>query len=292
VLAAGDDEEEDMTVAEAAERVAGAFESGVAPWSRPYHLRLLRGRPVWGLPVDAATGRPINGVDTWLLELSAIDGEYRNCYWATRQAWEEMGAVVVRGERTPVVGEDGDNGTRSGRILYNLEQVEVRRGGPVAALERFWVAPRTSDYDQARRLVRATGARIVTGDKPYYCRVGHRDWIEMPPDSRFSFPSDYWSVLFHELVHYVVLGLNRLCWDGDDMQGELIAEIGAAILTAHCGIPMRGHLGVYREHDLGDLVTAWIGAMRADAAYLVGACDVAWKAADFVVGMYGWGLRI
>jgi antirestriction protein ArdC len=267
-----------MTAEEASERVAAALEAGFAPWSRPHRLRCA-----WGLPVNAATGQPYRGINTWLLELAAIRRGYRTRYWATREQWREIGAEVVRHEGTPILADLGDEWTSGEHLLYAVEQVEVRRGVPASALDRFCIAPRQPDYALARRLVTGTGARIVTGDGAFYHRVGRRDWIEMPPVSVYKEIDTFWVVLFHELIHWVVLGLDRLGWDGDPIQGELIAELGAAILTAHCGIPMRDDLATRRRHLLGDLVAGWISGLRGDAAYLAEACVLVWRAADYVL---------
>jgi antirestriction protein ArdC len=242
-----------MTASEASERIAAAFEAGIAPWSR-WDRRL---RLVWGLPADAATRKSIRGVATWLLELTAIENGYRNRYWATRRQWWDLGAEVMRHESTPIVAAQEGAG-----LLYNVEQVAVRHRGPLAALECFWVAPSGANYALVRRLVDATGARIVTADQPCYCRVGDRDLIGMPPVSRGVHIDDFWWVLFHELVHWVGMGPSRLCWVGDAIQNELIANLGAAILSARCGIPACRSLATERRHPLGDLVEGWIAGIR------------------------------
>ena len=93
----------------------------------------------------------------------------------------------------------------------------------------------------------------------------------------------YWSVLFHELIHWVVLGRNRLCWDGTYSQGELIAEMGATILTNRCGIPM--------SHDLagnGEHVEAWVNGIREDLGYLTHASAVAEVASSHVLNPSRW----
>ena len=51
---------------------------------------------------------------------------------------------------------DEDGRTEGELVLYNLEQVAVRRGAPVVSLDRFWVAPPTfPDYDLAQQLLEA-----------------------------------------------------------------------------------------------------------------------------------------
>jgi hypothetical protein len=65
----------------------------------------------------------------------------------------------------------------------------------------------------------------------------------------------------------------------------LIAEMGVAILTDYCGIPMRCDTVDYRRQLLGDLVEGWVAGIRGDPAYLSDACDVAWKAAEYILAM-------
>jgi antirestriction protein ArdC len=271
-----------MTLEEASERIAAAFEAGIAPWSRSSRLFIT-----CGLPVNAATSKRYGGVNTWLLELAAIDRMYRNKFWATRRQWQNLGGVVVRGEGTPVI-DDGDREQSDGdRVLFNLEQVEVRRGAPVAALERFWVAPETfPDYDLARRLVHATGARVVPGERSI-CVVHadtSKDYIAMKPVDRYWGGDNYWwSVMFHELTHWVVLGYRRLRWRGEYSQGELIADIGATNLTNRCGIPMRDAL-----RDQQEYAEDWINQIRENIGYLTLACAVAEVATGYVMNDGPW----
>jgi antirestriction protein ArdC len=268
-----------MTTKEASERIAAAFEAGIAPWSRSSRLFIT-----CGLPVNAATGQPFRGVNTWLLELTAIERRFKNRFWATREQWEHLGAVIVRGEGTPVVADGEVEQTGEERLLFNLEQVDVRRGAPVAALERFWVAPLTfPDYDLAQRLLDATGARVVPEER-YVCVVSAdptRDFIAMKPlNLRWGDSDDWWSVMFHELTHWVVLGFQRLRWRGEYNQGELIAEIGATILTNCCGIPMRNALRAQRDY-----AEDWIKQIREDLGYLTHASTVAEVAADSILNL-------
>jgi antirestriction protein ArdC len=269
-----------MTLKEASGRIAAAFEAGVAPWSRSDRLRLT-----CGLPVSAATGKPFRGINTWLLELSAIRKKYRNRFWATRRQWEQLGGVVVWGDGTPVIDDGEDQQTGGELLFYNLEQVEVRRGAPVAALDRFWVAPpMIPDYELAQRLVDSTGARVVP-DERCHCLVSidtSRDFIGMKPlDPLWCDTAYWWSVMFHELTHWVAVGRRRVRWDGPYNQGELIADIGATTLTNICGIPMR--------YDLGDggHVRDWIEQIRKNIGYLNMACAVAEVAVGFVVN-HSW----
>lgn len=82
--------------------------------------------------MDAGAGQPIRGINTWLLELAAIERRFRSRYWATKSRWEEISGVVVRGVGTPIIADEPAEA-----VLYNVEQVKVRRGAPATALDRF-----------------------------------------------------------------------------------------------------------------------------------------------------------
>jgi antirestriction protein ArdC len=272
-----------MDEQEAAGRIADAFGAGIAPWSRSHRLRFT-----CGLPVDPRSGEPFRGVDVWLLELAAIRGRYRSPHWATARDWGEIGGEVLRREVASVPDQvlPGKPGGGN-RVLYNLEQVEVRRGSPVTLLDHLWVAGTTmSDYGMAERVVKASGARVVADDccRCVVFRDGREDFIGMPPLSFFGGDRDrYWSVMFHELTHWVVLRSRKDCWNRDPSPGELVAEVGAAILTTRCGIPMAGYL----DRD-GDHVEDWIKGIRYHHGYLTHACKVAELAAEYLLYLAGY----
>ncbi len=271
-----------MDEQETADRIADAFEAGIAPWSRSHRLGFT-----CGLPFEARAGRSIRGVDAWLLELSAMGKNYRSRFWSTRGGWEHLGGVVARGEGTPVI-DDGAGGQDIGQgLLYNLEQVEVRPGRPVTSLDQFWVAGKAlPDDEMAGQVLMASGARLVPDD---CCRClvhgpdGDRDFIGMLPLKSFRGDEGrYWSVLLHELIHWVVLRSGRLCRNRDHAPGELIAEFGAAFLTTGCGIPMRGDLDPDSDH-----VRAWITGIRRHHGYLTYALNVAELAAGLLLCQAG-----
>jgi antirestriction protein ArdC len=58
---------------------------------------------------------------------------------------------------------------------------------------------------------------------------------------------------------------------------ELVAEIGAAFLCAHCGLSAR------LEH--ASYIDSWLDALRRDKRLIFTAAGAAQKAADFALGM-------
>jgi antirestriction protein ArdC len=58
---------------------------------------------------------------------------------------------------------------------------------------------------------------------------------------------------------------------------ELVAEIGAAFLCAHCGLhPVMDH---------ASYIESWLNALRRDKRLIFVAAGAAQKAADFVLGL-------
>ena len=86
----------------------------------------------------------------------------------------------------------------------------------------------------------------------------------------------------HELCHWTghPRRLNRVLGrrHGVDAYAyeELVAEMGAAFLAAHCGLPAR------LEH--ASYIDSWLDALRRDKRLIFVAAGAAQKAADYVLG--------
>ena len=86
------------------------------------------------------------------------------------------------------------------------------------------------------------------GDQAYY--APRADYVQMPDRAAFVSTEGYYQVLFHELTHSTghASRLNRKAvaeaaaafGSADYSQEELVAEMGAAFLMAHCGLSTTG----------------------------------------------------
>ena len=107
--------------------------------------------------------------------------------------------------------------------------------------------------------------------------------IQLPPVAWFAHPEDYYATALHELSHWTghPHRLNRVLGrqHGIDAYAyeELVAEIGAAFLCAHCGLSAR------LEH--ASYIDSWLDALRRDKRLIFTAAGAAQKAADFALGM-------
>jgi antirestriction protein ArdC len=108
------------------------------------------------------------------------------------------------------------------------------------------------------------------------------DYISLPQISDFDIPSEFYSSLFHELIHWTghPNRLNR--FKMNDMQSEysfeeLIAEIGSAYLCAQAGISAKvlSNQSSYIDH--------WLKHLRNDKDIFIKAAQAAQKANMYIL---------
>jgi antirestriction protein ArdC len=112
------------------------------------------------------------------------------------------------------------------------------------------------------------------------------DSIGIPNMERFDQPADYFMTLFHELIHSTGAKsrLNRPAFQDPTRFGsepyskeELVAEMGAAFLSAHAGIEAR------TLDNTAAYIESWLKALSDDKRLIVLAAAQAEKAADFML---------
>jgi antirestriction protein ArdC len=109
----------------------------------------------------------------------------------------------------------------------------------------------------------------------------------MPPRASFTSPAEFYSTLFHELVHSTGSAgrLNRKgITDRSDFGGhaysfeELVAECGSAFLCAEGGIANS------TLDNSAAYIATWAKALKSEPRWIVHAAGQAAKAADLVLG--------
>ena len=114
------------------------------------------------------------------------------------------------------------------------------------------------------------------------------DSVNMPRLGLFNSPQEYYSTLFHELVHSTG-HKSRLDRDGvAEVAGfgsetyakeELVAEMGAAMLCGISGIENKA-----TEQNTIAYLKSWIGKLKNDPSLAVAAGGQAQKAVDYIEG--------
>ena len=119
------------------------------------------------------------------------------------------------------------------------------------------------------------------GSKAFY--RPSTDEIQMPPRAAFPHASGYYNVALHELTHWTSheSRCNRKLEGrfGDESYAaeELIAEMGAAFLCAHCRID-----GELRHTSY---LASWLKVLRNDKRAIFTASAQAQRAADYILSL-------
>jgi antirestriction protein ArdC len=260
------------------------LEAGTVPWQKPWNVRT-------GPPRNFVSKRPYRGINVFLL----LSAAYESPFWLTFRQANQLGGHIRKGERgSPIVfckqiEVDGKDAGEPGQLRL-LRFYHVFN---VAQCENLGNIPPLSE--QLGTLMKP--AQIVANmPRPPHLRPGMarafyspgEDAVGMPTPSRFTSEEEYYSALFHELIHSTghESRLNRPTLTeqvgfGSDpyCKEELIAEMGAAFLCAHAGI-------IERTLDNSSAyIDGWLERLRRDRRLLVHAAAQAQSAADFILGV-------
>ena len=272
-------------------QIIAALEAGTPPWLCPWH-----GTGVDPRPCNATTGRMYRGINVLLLNLRAMAQGYNGARWLTFAQATAVGARVRKGEHGSQVvffklhefekGSPADaDGSPDRRVVpllraftvFNVDQVDglPEHLVPVPLEPGSWEPLEAADH-----ILTSSGALIRHGgSKAFY--APDADLIQMPPQAAFDSAGDFYATALHELCHWT--GHPSRCnrplgrRHGIDAYGfeELVAEMGAAFLTNHCGIEGRLQHASY--------IATWLQALRGDKRLIFAAASQAQKAADFLI---------
>ena len=273
------------------DQIIAAIENGLeGNFELPWHH-------ISAVPQNARTGNFYNGVNVPLLWVNQIHSQYVSGQWATYKQWAELGAQVKKGEKgAPVVfwkaidiEPEEDNEEAETRMfarwstVFNADQVE---GYDVQSFEPSDIQA----IGAADAVIDASGADIRhEGQRAFYSVSG--DYISVPCPKYFKATCDssatenYYSTIFHELVHWTG-SESRLDRQKNNKFGgedyafeELIAELGAAMVCAKTGV------ATAPRQDHAHYIKNWLEALKSDKRFIFSASSQAQKAADFLFSL-------
>ncbi len=274
--------------------IIAAIEAGAGDWRMPWH-RSSTSYGAQSRPVNVASGKAYQGINTVCLWATAMANGYASQTWGTYKQWQDQGAQVRRGEKaSPVVfykqfearDPDDDEKTRTMRVArlywaFAAEQVDgahIQEPEPMPAFQR---------NERAERFMTGTGATIRHGgDRAYYSPAG--DYVQLPDRERFtgtdtSTPEEaYYSTGLHELTHWTGapgrLDRDKAKQFGDGAYAfeELVAELGAAFLCADLEISNEPRA------DHAQYLAHWLEILKADKRAIFKASALAQKAATYL----------
>lgn len=278
------------------DKIIADLERGVRTWLKPWSAEHAAGKISCPLRHN---GTPYQGMNILLLWGEAMEKGYTAPIWMTYKQAQELGAQVRKGETSALVvyanklthTETGENGEEveqeipfmKGYSVFNVEQVEGLPAHYYTQPEH--PLPLSERLDHAERFLINTGATIRHGgNRAYYSPS--QDLVQMPPFEAFKDKESYYATTLHELTHWTnhKTRLDRSFnakkfGDHGYAREELVAELGAAFLSADLGITP----DVREDHAayLGN----WLKVLQEDKRAIFSAAAHAQRAADFLQGL-------
>lgn len=276
-------------------KIIEGLQKGAIPWQKPW-----KGG---GHPVNFISKKPYRGINALLLWLDMQERGYTQPYYLTFKQVSNKGGKVKKGaqsqlviywnflhRKTEEIGPDGKPKVRKIALLkyyrvFNIEQTEgLKYDSNTQALTEF------QKIEQCEKIVSgyATRPQINHSGLARACYSPSRDAVTMPEQRAFISEEEYYSTLFHELVHSTGhekrLDREELAQhDGfgghNYSKEELTAEIGTAFLCTLTGIDNK------TLDNSQAYINSWIQALRNDEKMVVMASARAQRAVDYMLGI-------
>lgn len=265
-------------------QIIAKLEEGTVPWRRPW---------INGTAVNWKTGRPYRGINTILL----AGGEY-----ATFKQVKESGGKVKKGEKGQIVvfwkwiekkerGEETDEDEKKEKIpllrYYKVFEINSQCEGLTSKRE-----DNAFEHDPVKEAETVVKGYDHRPSVTYYSGSAYYqpspDRINVPPMKDFEDVNEYYSTLFHEMVHSTGHpkrlnreGITQMNTFGseDYSKEELIAELGASMLCGVTGIENT------TLDNSASYIQSWLRALKNDQTLIVKASQQAQKASDHILGL-------
>ncbi|EDL0766483.1 hypothetical protein CNP37_19905 [Salmonella enterica subsp. enterica serovar Muenchen] len=212
-------------------RIIGSLAAGQVPW---------RGT-MPGLPEHALTGEPFTGVNVLLLWQAMQQRSLHSGRWLTGDDLRQLGGRVRSGEKPVTLVR-----YRPTLSLFKVINPEQCDGLPETLQPGWPLPPRPQpSLNVVRDLLQNSGVPVIHRDNVLPVWRALHDRIELPPAASYAGEEAYWQDILNLLVratgHPQRLHRFGLTVDGrtDEVQEALVAELGAAFLTASLGLPGR-----------------------------------------------------
>ena len=253
-------------------QIVAAMEKGIIPWKKS-----------WGksMPRNAVSNKVYKGINFFLLSMTY----HTDQRWLTYNQASTLGGQVRKGEKSMPV------------VLWKWLKNEKDETFPIIRYYNVFNVSqidglKLSQVDEQEVQINCDAESIVSGyDGPKIefrgcqpCYIPSLDSIRIPGIENFDTSDEYYSTMFHEMIHSTGHP-DRLKRDlgnrfGSELYSieELVAELGAAFLCNASGIDNT------IENNAAYL-QSWMKAFKSDPKMLVQAAGKAQKAANYVLGI-------
>lgn len=276
-----------------ADRIMSELEKGIIPWHRPW---IGCGSNC----ISYTTDRPYSPLNCWLLQ---EPGEYITC-----KQCNDLGGTVKKGAKSKMVvfskkntwtetvkNEDGEDEERI-HEYFTLKYYHVFNIKDCEGIKSKWnYEDNKSDLtpvEEAEKIVADYKAKQPTLTIQTEERSGEayfspsRDLIVVPTIGQYKDVAEYYSTLYHEMVHSTGVagrcdrGLNSLAAHGKKEYSteELVAETGSAMLVNIAGLDADKAF----KNSVA-YIQSWLKALKNDKKMIIIAAARAEKAVKYIL---------
>lgn len=269
------------------ERIIEQLEKGIIVWNKP-----------WTGTHDGAFNRiskkPYSLLNQMLLQNR---GEY-----ASFKQWQSLGGKVKKDEKAEIVvfwkmqivEETKEDGTKVERTIPLLRYYNVFHISQVDGVEPLEAEAFTEHEPiaEAEKIIEAykTRERLqiieTVSNEAFYSPI--RDYIKVPCKEQYQNIEEFYSTLFHEVVHStghksrldrLETGANASFGSETYSKEELVAEIGSATILNILGIETPKTF-----KNSSAYIQSWLKVLRSDNRFIISASSKAEKAVNYIIG--------
>ncbi len=271
-------------------KIIARLEAGVVPWHQPWDIQT-------DMPINLITKRPYRGINFILLL-----GLHERPYYMTYKQIKGRGFTLKEGAKSHTVvfwkfftyvSEDDQGELKETKTVpflryYYVFNVQDIDGVPESLMP---VKPQREFKPilAAKNIVENWKDRpVVKHDTPNAFYRPASDEVHMPKPQSFHSGEEYYSTLFHELVHSTghharldrfSKKMNHSFGSKDYSQEELVAEMGASFLCGFAGIENK------TIDSSASYIKGWLAKFKGDRKILMNAASQAQKAADYILSV-------
>jgi len=246
------------------------------------------------LPMNLISKREYSGINLFLLSILGYSSPY---FLTFNQVQQVKGHIKKGAKGIPVVfwntfdKEVETKGKKKIEVIPFLRYYTVFNTDQCEGIE----IPKKEEAQKDENYHKYEEVLHLYKDKPLIKEEGNRacyrpkeDLVCVPPLNRFKQAEDYFSVLFHELVHSTGLDSRLDRFKREDLhifgsesysKEELIAELGSAFLSARYKID-----NSLIEQSAG-YIQGWVKVLKSDPKFIISASGKAQRAVNYMLNI-------
>lgn len=261
------------------------LEAGVVPWQMPW-------KTTSSIPQNLFSKKPYRGFNFWYL----LSFGFERPYFLTFNQIKQLGASDKKGSKSFMVvfwkmveyKKDGEKEEIPMLRYYRVFHIDDVEGIKLNKIPEH----KSHDHDfdpiaSCEQLIEYWyDSPVIRFDKKKAYYIPSLDEVYMPNARTFFHDEEYYSTIFHELVHSTghrkrlsrhEKFSNLNFGSKDYSQEELVAEMGAAYLCGVCGIEKA------TIDNSAAYIQGWFKKLKSDKKFIVSASSLAQKAVDYIL---------